>query len=295
MFVTWQSLVDFSWVSDSGAWIGLITLVALEIVLGIDNIVFISILSAKLPAEEQPKARKTGLVLAVLPRILLLLFLPFVLSLEKPLFTLPFPDPGHPEHQLGISGQDLIVLIGGVFLLWKATNEIHHKLEGEEEQPTSSMDATGEGGSRKGKPTFGGVMVQIMLLNIVFSLDSIITAIGMVPKEQVTVMVLAVLISTAVMALTVNIVSAFVEKHPTVKMLALSFLLLIGFTLVVEGIHFHIPKGYVYFAMGFSVAVETLNLLAKRGKSAPVHLRGPHLPQHAAPVGTTSTGSASDA
>lgn len=266
-----QRLFDFSWASSPSAWVGLLTLVALEIVLGIDNIVFISILSGKLPADKQPRARSVGLVLAVIPRIILLLFLPVVLSLEKPLFTLPFPDPGHPEHQLGISGQDLIILMGGLFLLWKATHEIHQKLEGEEH-------VTGEGGSGgKAGATFAGVMVQIMLLNIVFSLDSIITAIGMVPKEQVMVMVIAVLVSTVVMAISVNTVSAFVEKHPTVKMLALSFLLLIGFTLIVEGIHFHIPKGYVYFAMGFSVGVEILNLLAKRKVAEPVHLRGPHL------------------
>jgi predicted tellurium resistance membrane protein TerC len=285
-----NSLLDFSWASSPNAWIGLVTLVALEIVLGIDNIVFISILSAKLPPEQQPRARRLGLILAVLPRILLLLFLPLVLSLEKPLFFLPFPDPhphvdpahplppGAPKPNLGISGQDLIILIGGIFLLYKATHEIHEKLEGEEHGP----DGNGEGDkdAGKGKPTMGTILVQIMLLNIVFSLDSIITAIGMVPKDQVMVMVIAVLVSTAVMAFSVNVVSAFVEKHPTVKMLALSFLLLIGFTLVAEAFHVEIPKGYVYFAMGFSVAVEALNLLAKRRSEkakAPVQLRGPHL------------------
>jgi predicted tellurium resistance membrane protein TerC len=270
--LNFQNLFDFSWAGNANAWIGLVTLIALEIVLGIDNIVFISILSGKLPPEQQPQARKMGLVLAVLPRILLLLFLPLVLSLEKPLFELPFRDPSHPEHRLGISGQDLIVLVGGIFLIWKATHEIHQKLEGEEGH------GPGDSGV-KAAVSYGGILVQIMLLNIVFSLDSIITAIGMVPKEQIMVMVIAVLVSTAVMAVSVNQVSAFVEKHPTVKMLALSFLLLIGFTLIVEGLHFHIPKGYVYFAMGFSVFVEILNLRASKAKAKPVTLRGPHLPE----------------
>jgi predicted tellurium resistance membrane protein TerC len=271
-----QSLFDFSWASQPSAWIGLLTLVALEIVLGIDNIVFISILSGKLPPEQQPKGRKLGLVLAVLPRIALLLALPLVLSLEHPVFYLPgfIDDPEKQGTQkLGISWQNIIVIVGGLFLLAKATHEIHHKLEGAEH----SEEENGSGG--KAGAAMAGVLVQIMLLNIVFSLDSIITAIGMVPKEQVMVMVLAVLISTAVMAISVNAVSAFVERHPTVKMLALSFLLLIGMTLLIEGFHFHIPKGYVYFAMGFSVFVEFLNLRAtSKNKTKPVHLREPHPP-----------------
>jgi predicted tellurium resistance membrane protein TerC len=249
------------------------TLVALEIVLGIDNIVFISILSGKLPAAEQPRGRKLGMILAVVPRILLLLALPFVLSLEHPVFYLPpfIDDPEKPgTQQLGISWENIIVIIGGLFLLAKATHEIHHKLEGVEHPE-------GEGGSGTAGASLASVLVQIMILNIVFSLDSIITAIGMVPKEQVMVMILAVLISTVVMALSVNAVSAFVERHPTVKMLALSFLLLIGMTLLIEGFHFHVPKGYVYFAMGFSVFVEFLNLRATTAKKTrPVHLREPH-------------------
>ncbi|MES2462795.1 MAG: TerC family protein [Armatimonadota bacterium] len=255
-----STLFNFSWVSNPSAWIGLLTLVALEIVLGIDNIVFISILSGKLPAAQQPQARKMGLVLAVIPRILLLLALPFVLRLTKPVVTIPFAN-------LGLSVQDLIVIIGGLFLLAKATHEIHGKLEGEEH-----VHAAGEGG--KAGVSYGGVLVQIMLLNIVFSLDSIVTAIGMVPAEQVMVMVLAVLISTVVMAIAVNSVSAFVEKHPTVKMLALSFLLLIGTTLIIEGFHAHIPKGYVYFAMAFSVFVELLNIKIRKPVN-PVVLREP--------------------
>jgi predicted tellurium resistance membrane protein TerC len=262
--VDFSTLFNFSWTTNPSAWIGLLTLVALEIVLGIDNIVFISILSGKLPADQQPKARKMGLVLAVIPRILLLLALPFVLRLTKPVFTVPVTN-------IGLSVQDLIVIIGGLFLLAKATHEIHGKLEGEEH-----IHAAGE--DSKGGASYGGVLVQIMLLNIVFSLDSIVTAIGMVPPEQVMVMVLAVLISTAVMAVAVNAVSAFVEKHPTVKMLALSFLLLIGTTLIIEGFHAHIPKGYVYFAMAFSVFVEILNIKVRRpkaGSAHPVVLREP--------------------
>jgi predicted tellurium resistance membrane protein TerC len=262
--VNLSALFDFSWVSNPSAWIGLATLVALEIVLGIDNIVFISILSGKLPADQQPQARKMGLVLAVIPRILLLLALPFVLRLTTPVVTVPIAN-------IGLSVQDLIVIIGGLFLIAKATHEIHGKLEGEEH-------TTVAGDKGKAVASYSGVLVQIMLLNIVFSLDSIVTAIGMVPANQVMVMVLAVLISTVVMAIAVNSVSAFVEKHPTVKVLALSFLLLIGTTLIIEGFHAHIPKGYVYFAMAFSVFVEIINIKARKsgaGAAQPVVLREP--------------------
>ncbi|MDX1932179.1 MAG: TerC family protein [Capsulimonadales bacterium] len=263
-----QQLLNFSWVTDATAWVGLLTLVALEIVLGIDNIVFISILSGKLPEAEQPRARKLGLILAVIPRLLLLLFLPIVLSLDQPIIRLPFELPGNHEGPLGLSIQDLIIFVGGLFLLAKATREIHHNLEGEEHHVDEAGVVT------KKTASFSSVIASVMLLNIVFSLDSIITAIGMVPKEQITVMVLAVLVSTAIMAFAVNSVSKFVERHPTVKMLALSFLLLIGMTLVAEGLHVEIPKGYVYFAMGFSVFVEMLNLrAAKSKKTAPVQLR----------------------
>ena len=260
-----STLFNFSWVTNASAWIGLLTLVALEIVLGIDNIVFISILSGKLPVAQQPQARKMGLILAVIPRVLLLLALPFVLRLTTPVFTLPFPDPEEAGRNLGISWQDLIVIVGGLFLLAKATHEIHGKLEGDEHTHVAGEDSKGGGIS------YGGVLLQIMLLNIVFSLDSIVTAIGMVPPSQVMVMVLAVLISTVVMAVAVNTVSAFVEKHPTIKMLALSFLLLIGTTLIIEGLHAHIPKGYVYFAMAFSVFVEVLNIKGRRPKAGPPH------------------------
>ena len=250
------NLLNFAWVGDPAAWIGLVTLVALEIVLGIDNIVFISILSNRLPKGERKRGRKLGITLAVIPRLVLLLFIGFVLGLEKPVLTIPFAN-------IGLSWKDIIVAVGGLFLIYKSTQEIHGKLEGED-----------EGAELGGKPqkSFAAIMAEIMVLNVVFSLDSIITAIGMIPREQIMVMMIAVLISTAVMAFTINPISKFVEKHPTVKMLALSFLLLIGTTLIAEGFHFHVPKGYVYFAMGFSVAVEMLNLrLGKVTKSVELH------------------------
>ncbi|MFM7323187.1 MAG: TerC family protein [Armatimonadota bacterium] len=269
-----SSLLDFSWMSQPSAWIGLATLVLLEIVLGIDNIVFVSILAGKLPKDQQARGRSTGMVLAVIPRILLLLALPLVLALAEPVVRLPFrdPDPLAKAGTLGLSVQDLIVLIGGCFLIAKATHEIHHKLEGADHLETNPADR------KAGAGAIGAVMVQIMVLNIVFSLDSIITAVGMIPKEQILVMVLAVLISTAVMYFSVGPVAGFVERHPTVKMLALAFLILIGTTLVIEGLHFHLPKGYVYFAMGFSVFVEVLNLRAtKRSHGKPVQLHEPKL------------------
>ncbi len=249
----------FTWVADPRAWIGLLTLVALEIVLGIDNLVFISILSGKLPAEQQPKARKAGLALALITRILLLLSLSWVIGLTRPLFHLPVP--GLEEAVRAISGRDLILILGGLFLLAKATHEIHHKLEGDEEAKTAGQVTS-----------YASVLVQIMLLDIVFSLDSVITAVGMV--DEVAIMIIAVLVAVAVMLLSVNTISAFVDKHPTIKMLALSFLLLIGMTLLGEGFELHIPKGYVYFAMGFSVLVELLNLRV-RHKAPPVALREP--------------------
>jgi predicted tellurium resistance membrane protein TerC len=257
-----RHLTDFSWTAHPSAWIGLITLIALEIVLGIDNIVFISILSGKLPENERARGRKMGMVLAVIPRLLLLLLIPIVLSFQKGIVTLPFSEPGPDPALLSLSVQDLVVLLGGLFLLYKATHEIHEKLEGDEASEADAGGAT---------TSFAGVMTQIMVLNIVFSLDSIVTAIGMVPREQILVMMIAVIAATGIMAASVNPVSAFVERHPTVKMLALSFLLLIGMTLLIEAFHIHIPKGYVYFAMGFSVFVEVLNLRLKR-KSRPVTL-----------------------
>lgn len=270
-----NSLTDFSWIGSSEAWIGLVTLVALEVVLGIDNIVFISILSSKLPPERQDAARKQGLLLAVIPRLLFLLMIGVILKMQAPLFTLPFEDPaaGHgdvaPGTKLGITGQNLVLIVGGLFLLVQAVREIHHKLEGDADQ----LSETGHPGGAHGTVTMKSVLISIMLMNIVFSLDSIVTAIGM--TKLIPIMMLSVIISTVVMMIAVNPVSRFVEKHPTVKMLALSFLLLIGTTLLIEALHFHIPKGYVYFAMGFSVLVELLNIKASRGKGDPVHLHPP--------------------
>ena len=244
--------MDFSWIADPETWIALVTLVALELVLGVDNVIFISILSGKLPPHEQPRARTTGIMLAVFTRILLLLSLSWIISLEETLFTLPFLN-------VGISGRDLVLLAGGLFLLWKSTREIHDKLEGEQGHASAKVAAS-----------FASVIIQIMLLDVVFSLDSVITAVGMV--DHIEIMIIAVILAAGVMVFTAGPIAAFVEKHPTIKILALSFLLLIGFTLVVEGLHQHIPKGYIYFAMAFSVFVEIINLRV-RAKSAPVNLR----------------------
>lgn len=239
------------WISDPEIWIALITLTALEIVLGIDNIVFISILAGKLTEKEQPRARQVGLGLAMVMRIGLLLSLAWIIRLTTPLFTVL---------NQAISGRDLILLAGGLFLLGKSTFEIHDKLEGKE------GDSSG-----KVKATFWGVLVQIMLLDIVFSLDSVITAVGMV--DSVGVMIAAVVIAVVIMMFSVNAVSDFVDDHPTIQILALSFLLLIGFSLIAEGLDQHIPKGYMYFAMGFSVFVEALNSRLRKDETEPVDLR----------------------
>jgi predicted tellurium resistance membrane protein TerC len=238
------------WIADPSVWIALLTLTALEVVLGIDNIVFISILAGKLPAHQQAKARTVGLMLAMITRVLLLLALAWIIRLTAPLFSVFGKD---------ISGRDLILLLGGLFLVAKSTVEIHHKLEGDEHAEV------------KAHPSFRSVIVQILLLDVVFSLDSVITAVGMV--DRVGVMIAAVMVAVAVMLFAAGPISSFVERHPTVKMLALSFLLLIGFTLIAEGLGQHISKGYIYFAMGFSVFVEMLNLKMKRTTAPPVHLR----------------------
>jgi len=245
------------------AWISLVTLTLLEIVLGIDNIIFISILSSKLPEDQQKKARQVGLALAMITRVLLLLSLSWVMQLTSELFNI-----GSWFHitdsewlsKLGISGRDLILLFGGLFLIYKATHEIHLKLEGDE----------GETGTPK-VHSFSGVITQILLLDIVFSLDSVITAVGM--ADHVEIMVAAVIIAVVIMMLSADAISNFVNKHPTVKMLALSFLLLIGVSLLAEGFDQHIPKGYIYFAMAFSILVEMLNLKMKKNTRNPVELR----------------------
>jgi predicted tellurium resistance membrane protein TerC len=237
------------WINDPQAWIALLTLTVLEIVLGIDNVIFISILSGKLPVSQQKKARTIGLAMAMIMRVLLLLSIAWIVRLTNPLFTVLGQ---------GISGRDLILLIGGLFLLFKATREIHDKLEGEEGHGTGRV-----------APSLASVIVQISLLDIVFSLDSVITAVGM--AKDVGVMITAVVVSVVVMMFSAGSIGDFVNRHPTVKMLALSFLLLIGMSLIAEGLDFHIPKGYVYFAMGFSVFVEVLNIQFRR-KAKPVKL-----------------------
>ena len=242
------------WLSDPNAWVGLLTLTVLEIVLGIDNIIFISILSGKLPADQQPRARRLGLLGAFVTRILLLLSIAWIVRLTAPLFSV-FAHP--------VSGRDLILLLGGLFLIGKATFEIHNKLEGEEHHAD---------GAKRAAVSFTSVIVQIMLLDIVFSLDSVITAVGMV--EHVSIMIAANVVALAVMLSSATPISNFVDRHPTVKMLALSFLVLIGTNLVAEGAGYHIPKGYTYFAMGFAVLVEMLNIRLRR-TSTPVKLHQP--------------------
>jgi len=245
--------LNFDWVSQPEAWVALVTLVILELVLGVDNVIFISILAGKLPVEDRDRARMTGIAMAVITRVLLLLSLSWIISLEEPFFTLPLVN-------IGISGHDLILLAGGLFLLWKSVHEIHDKLEGVEGHASSKVYAS-----------FASVIIQIMLLDIVFSLDSVITAVGM--ANELMIMIIAVIAAAGVMIFASGPIGNFVEKHPTIKMLALSFLLLIGFTLIVEGLHQHIPKGYIYFAMGFSILVELLNLRIRGKSTAPVNLR----------------------
>jgi predicted tellurium resistance membrane protein TerC len=235
-------------------WIAFLTLTALEIVLGIDNIVFISILAGKLPAGQQDRARKLGLLLALAGRVALLFSISWLVGLTAPLFTVLGEE---------ISGRDLILLAGGLFLIAKSVHEMHEKLEGEEGHKSARVPAT-----------FASVIVQILLLDVVFSLDSVITAVGMV--RDIPVMVAAVVAAIGIMMVLSGPISRFVERHPTVKMLALAFLLMIGVTLVAEGLEFHIPKGYIYFAMAFSVFVELLNLRLRRREAEPVRFHQPY-------------------
>jgi predicted tellurium resistance membrane protein TerC len=242
------------WLFNPDIWIALVTLTALEIVLGIDNIVFISILASKLPVHQQPRARRLGLGLAMGMRILLLFSLSWIMGLTAPLFGVLGQE---------ISGRDIILIVGGLFLLGKSTYEIHERLEGESGHAMVRAPAT-----------FTGVLIQIMLLDLVFSLDSVITAVGMV--NQLAIMVAAVVIAVLVMLVSVEFISTFIERHPTIKILALSFLLLIGTSLVAEGFEQHLPKGYIYFAMAFSIFVEMLNLRAGARRAEPVQLRQPY-------------------
>jgi len=247
-----------NWVSDPQIWISLLTLTVLEIVLGIDNIVFISILAAKLPPDRQARARTIGLMLALITRVLLLASIFWLTKLTADLFHV-FGN--------GISGKDLVLILGGLFLIWKSVHEIHGNMEGEQH---------GEGhGVARAAVTFTSVIVQIILIDIVFSLDSVITAVGM--AQQIGVMIAAVVLAMGVMLIAVGPISDFVDRHPTVKMLALSFLLLIGVVLVADGLGQHIPKGYIYFAMAFSVGVEMLNIRVRpKAKKKPVELRKPY-------------------
>ena len=242
------------WLTEPQTWIAFVTLVVLELVLGVDNVIFISILADRLPAEQRSRGRQTGLALAVISRILLLFSLSWIIGLTEPMFMV---------FGFEISGRDVILVLGGLFLLGKATSEIHDKLEGTEGHTTAAPVTA----------TFASVIVQVLLLDVVFSLDSVITAVGMV--NQLPVMVAAVIVAAVGMIVLSGPISEFVGRHPTVKMLALSFLLLIGFTLIVEGLHQHIPKGYIYFAMGFSVFVEMLNLRLRKGTGEPVKLHSP--------------------
>ena len=250
------------WLTDPQTWAAFLTLTALELVLGIDNVVFISLLAGKLPHAEQQRARSVGLALAMLMRIALLFSISWIIGLTAPLFTVLRQE---------ISGRDLILIVGGLFLLGKSTHEIHAKLEGEEGHASARV-----------KPSFINVIIQILLLDVVFSLDSVITAVGM--ADNLAIMIAAVVVAVVFMMVFAGPISGFVERHPTVKMLALSFLLLIGVTLIADGFDRHIPKGYIYFSMAFSVFVEMLNLKLRRPRSAPVKLHEPY---------TRETGSAS--
>lgn len=246
--------------SDPAILVSLVTLVFLEVVLGIDNIIFISIVAGKLPVEEQAKAKNLGLLLAMVFRILLLLGISWIISLTQPVFSIPsLDDPGT---NLDISIKDLILIAGGIFLIAKSTTEIHHKLEGARDQ---------QDGQAAKRVALAGVLVQIILVDMVFSFDSILTAIGLV--KDVAIMIIAVIISMIVMMIYAGPVSRFINKHPTLQMLALSFLILIGVMLVVEGFHQHVNKGYIYFAIAFSLIVEILNMRLRR-KQDPVKLRG---------------------
>jgi len=240
-----------AWVAEPEAWIALATLTLLEIVLGVDNIIFISILVGRLPAEQRDRARRIGLALAMVSRLLLLLSITWVMRLTQPLFAV---------FGTAISGRDLILIVGGLFLIGKSTHEIHTSLEGHE-----------EGQQSRGSVSYLGILAQITILDIVFSLDSVITAIGL--AKHLPVMIIAVVIAVGVMMFSARALGNFVDRHPTVKMLALSFLILIGVSLFAEGFELHIPKGYIYFAMAFSVAVEMINLRVRAKAAEPVHLR----------------------
>ena len=244
-----------NWITEPQAWIAFVTLLLLEIVLGIDNVIFLSILSSKLPTAQQAKARIVGLGLAMFMRIALLLSITWVIRLTTPLFTVLSKE---------ISGRDTILIAGGLFLIAKSTHEIHQKLEGEEGRSSARV-----------APTFLSVILQIIVLDAIFSLDSVITAVGLV--QEIGIMITAVVVAVVFMMAFAGALGRFVDRHPTIKMLALSFLLLIGVTLIVEGFDHHVPKGYIYFAMAFSVFVEMLNLRVRKPKAAPVKFHEPYV------------------
>ena len=245
----------FDWIADPNAWVALATLTALEIVLGVDNIIFISILVGRLPPEQRDLARRLGLTLAMGSRLALLLTLAWIMKLTAPLFTVLGQ---------GISGRDLILIGGGLFLLWKSVHEIHASLEGE-------ADVAEGGAAAVAKASFSSVLVQIAIIDIVFSLDSVITAVGL--ADQVMVMVIAIVAAVAVMMFAAKPIGDFVDAHPTIKILALAFLVLVGATLIAEGLGTNVPKGYIYFAMAFSFAVEMINIRMRKRRREPVHLR----------------------
>jgi len=248
------------WLMDPAVWVALATLTALEIVLGVDNIIFISILVSRLPPERRNFARRLGLGLAMVSRILLLLALSWVMGLTAPLFT---------AFGMEISGRNIILIGGGLFLLWKSTAEIHHSLEGQSHEQSPKTGAA--------QVTFSAILVQIAIIDIVFSLDSVITAVGMV--DHVEIMIAAIVLSVGVMMVAAKPIGEFVDRHPTVKILALSFLLMVGMALVAEGLDFHVPKGYIYFAMAFSLGVEMLNIRLRKRIGAPLQLRKAGAPE----------------
>ena len=253
--------------SDPAAWLALLTLIALEVVLGVDNLIFIAILSNKLPEHQQQRARRIGLALALIMRIGLLMLIGWLVTLQAPLFDLGLVgapnEYGKPSFETAFSGRDLILLTGGLFLLWKATKEIHHSMEPEDDSG-DLLDKT-PGVADAAKATFGAVIAQIVAIDIVFSVDSILTAVGM--TDQIPIMVAAVVITVGIMMVAADPLAKFIEKNPTLVMLALAFLVMIGLVLIADGFGFHVPKGYIYAAMGFSVGVEILNIVQRKRRS----------------------------
>ena len=256
--------------SDPAAWLALLTLIALEVVLGVDNLIFIAILSNKLPVEQQQRARRIGLSLALIMRIGLLMLIGWLVTLQTPLFDLGIegaPGPyGEPTFETAFSGRDLILLAGGFFLLWKATKEIHHSME-PEDNSGDLLDKT-PGPADAAMATFGTVIAQIVAIDLVFSVDSILTAVGM--TDDIPIMVIAVVVTVGIMMVAADPLARFIEENPTLVMLALAFLVMIGLVLIADGFGFHVPKGYIYAAMGFSVGVEILNMVQRKRRAASV-------------------------